>query len=128
MGTTTADSDVGFMLCSTVAPDVRPNMLSIAHNGLAMPHRPPPDPLRVSLQPHWRLDRGGDDALDATALLDLLATVQGTGSIAQAGRELGLSYWYVPAHAAERFAPVMRAVRGRVRPDPSARVGGTVSP
>ena len=57
-----------------------------------MPSRPSPDPLRVSLQPHWHVGRGDDAAIDATALLALLATVQATGSIAQAGREAGLSY------------------------------------
>jgi molybdate transport repressor ModE-like protein len=82
-----------------------------------MPHRPPLDPLRVSLRPRWRLGRGGDDALDATALLDLLATVQGTGSIAQAGRELGLSYrhaWGLLRQAEALFGqPLLLRGRGR---------------
>jgi molybdate transport repressor ModE-like protein len=57
-----------------------------------MATRPATTPLQVDLQPRWRIGREGGDTLDATTLLDLLATVQATGSIAQAGRELGLSY------------------------------------
>ena len=117
MGMITAESDGGFMLRRTVAPGGRLNMFPFAHNGRAMPHRPPLDPLRVSLRPHWRLGRGGDDALDATALLDLLATVQGTGSIAQAGRELGLSYrhaWGLLRQAEALFGqPLLLRGRGR---------------
>jgi len=74
-------------------------------------------PLRVSLQPHWRVGRDASDALDATALLDLLATVQGTGSIAQAGRELGLSYrhaWGLLQQAEALFGqPLLMRGRGR---------------
>ena len=57
-----------------------------------MPHRPRSDPLRVSVAPAWRIGRGDAAPLDANTLLDLLAAVQGAGSIAQAGREVGLSY------------------------------------
>lgn len=82
-----------------------------------MATRPTPDTLRVSLQPHWRVGRGEADTLDATALLDLLATVQGTGSIAQAGRELGFSYrhaWGLLQQAEALFGePLLMRGRGR---------------
>lgn len=81
-----------------------------------MPARPPA-PLHVSLHPRWRVARGEGDSLDATALLDLLATVQGTGSIAQAGRELGLSYrhaWGLLRSAEALFGqPLLMRGRGR---------------
>ena len=48
--------------------------------------------LSFSLQPQWRVDNEAGQTLDMTTLLALLAAVQGSGSIAQAGRELGLSY------------------------------------
>ncbi len=48
--------------------------------------------LRFTLQPQWRIEREAGDTLDVSALLALLAAVQDGGSIAQAGRELGLSY------------------------------------
>lgn len=82
-----------------------------------MATRPTPAPLRVSLQPHWRVARADADPIDATALLDLLATVQGTGSIAQAGREAGLSYrhaWGLLRHAEALFGePLLLRGRGR---------------
>lgn len=82
-----------------------------------MPQRPPPESLQVSLQPRWRMGREGGEVLDATALLDLLATVQGTGSIAQAGRELGLSYrhaWGLLQQAEALFGqPLLLRGRGR---------------
>jgi molybdate transport repressor ModE-like protein len=82
-----------------------------------MPTRPSTDPLRVSLQPHWRVGRSETETLDATTLLDLLATVQGTGSIAQAGRELGFSYrhaWGLLQQAEALFGePLLMRGRGR---------------
>lgn len=48
--------------------------------------------LRFTLQPQWRIEREAGDTLDVTTLLALLGAVQDSGSIAQAGRELGLSY------------------------------------
>lgn len=48
--------------------------------------------LRFTLQPQWRIEREAGDTLDVTALLALLAAVQDSGSIAQAGRDMGLSY------------------------------------
>ncbi|MBX3611206.1 MAG: helix-turn-helix transcriptional regulator [Hydrogenophaga sp.] len=82
-----------------------------------MATRTAPPPLHVSVQPHWRVGRDAQDTLDATALLDLLATVQGTGSIAQAGRELGLSYrhvWGLLQQAEALFGePLLLRGRGR---------------
>lgn len=82
-----------------------------------MASRSPPDPLRVSLQPHWHVARADGEPLDATALLDLLATVQATGSIAQAGREAGLSYrhaWGLLRQAEALFGePLLLRGRGR---------------
>ncbi len=79
--------------------------------------RPPPEPLRVSLQPRWRVGRADDAPLDATPLLELLATVQATGSIAQAGREAGLSYrhaWGLLRQAEALFGePLLLRGRGR---------------
>lgn len=92
-------------------------MFALAHINPPMPTRPSTNPLRVSLQPHWRVGRGEAGTLDATALLDLLATVQGTGSIAQAGRELGLSYrhaWGLLQQAEALFGePLLMRGRGR---------------
>lgn len=75
------------------------------------------DPLRVSLQPRWLMGRADGHLLDATALLDLLTTVQATGSIAQAGREVGLSYrhaWGLLRQAEALFGEPL-LVRGRGR-------------
>lgn len=92
-------------------------MFSRAHSQPPMPSRPSPDPLRVSLQPHWHVGRGDGAAIDATALLALLATVQATGSIAQAGREAGLSYrhaWGLLRQAEALFGgPLLLRGRGR---------------
>ena len=48
--------------------------------------------LRITLQPQWQIGHEGADALPVNTLLQLLAAVQASGSIAQAGREVGLSY------------------------------------
>lgn len=48
--------------------------------------------LNFTLQPQWRIDRSNAAPLDASCLLALLAAVQDSGSIAQGGRDLGLSY------------------------------------
>lgn len=48
--------------------------------------------LKIRLQPQWQIAQDEGAAMGANALLDLLAAVQASGSIAQAGRELGLSY------------------------------------
>jgi molybdate transport repressor ModE-like protein len=48
--------------------------------------------LRIQLQPQWQIGPDEGPSIDASTLLQLLAAVQACGSIAQAGRELGLSY------------------------------------
>ena len=48
--------------------------------------------LRITLQPRWHVGQDDGPALDANTLLQLLAAVQASGSISQAGRELDLSY------------------------------------
>jgi molybdate transport repressor ModE-like protein len=49
--------------------------------------------LQIELTPRWRIGlRDGESPLEADTLLALLSAVQSGGSIAQAGRELGLSY------------------------------------
>ncbi len=48
--------------------------------------------LRITLQPGWQIGDDHGQTVRANTLLDLLATVKASGSIAQAGRELGLSY------------------------------------
>jgi molybdate transport repressor ModE-like protein len=51
--------------------------------------------LRIRIAPQWKIgpeSPAASDALDTTGLLALLAAVQDTGAIAQAARDLGLSY------------------------------------
>lgn len=73
--------------------------------------------LRFSLQPQWRIERETGDTLDVTTLLALLAAVQDSGSIAQAGRELGLSYrkaWGLVCEGEALFGqPLVTRERGR---------------
>ena len=76
--------------------------------------------LRVTLQPQWHIGLDGDEgaaALDANTLLQLLAAVQSSGSIAQAGREVGLSYrhaWGLLQQAEALFGqPLLTRGRGR---------------
>ncbi len=73
--------------------------------------------LRITLHPQWRVSPDDGEALNATTLLDLLAAVQGSGSISQAGRELGLSYrhaWGLLQQAEQVFGQPL-LVRGRGR-------------
>ena len=73
--------------------------------------------LRITLQPQWRVSQDDGPALDANTLLGLLAAVQGSGSISQAGRELGLSYrhaWGLLQQAEQLFGQPL-LVRGRGR-------------
>ncbi len=73
--------------------------------------------LRITLQPQWRIAQEDGPALDANTLLGLLAAVQGSGSISQAGRELGLSYrhaWGLLQQAEQLFGQPL-LVRGRGR-------------
>lgn len=73
--------------------------------------------LRITLQPQWQIGRDGTEALPVNALLQLLATVQSSGSIAQAGREVGLSYrhaWGLLQQAEALFGqPLLTRGRGR---------------
>lgn len=73
--------------------------------------------LRITLHPQWRVSPDDGESLNATTLLDLLAAVQGSGSISQAGRELGLSYrhaWGLLQQAEQVFGEPL-LVRGRGR-------------
>lgn len=73
--------------------------------------------LRITLHPQWRVSPDDGEPLNATTLLDLLAAVQGSGSISQAGRELGLSYrhaWGLLQQAEQVFEQPL-LVRGRGR-------------
>jgi len=73
--------------------------------------------LRINLQPQWQIGHGDGDALPVNALLQLLAAVQSSGSIAQAGREVGLSYrhaWGLLQQAEALFdQPLLARGRGR---------------
>ncbi|MDP1687386.1 substrate-binding domain-containing protein [Hydrogenophaga sp.] len=73
--------------------------------------------LRITLQPRWHLSQDDGPALDANTLLQLLAAVQASGSIAQAGRDIGLSYrhaWGLLQQAETLFGQPL-LVRGRGR-------------
>ncbi|AOF86374.1 bacterial regulatory helix-turn-helix, lysR family protein [Hydrogenophaga sp. RAC07] len=73
--------------------------------------------LRITLQPRWQISQDGGPALDANTLLQLLAAVQASGSISQAGRELDLSYrhaWGLLQQAEALFGQAL-LVRGRGR-------------
>ena len=48
--------------------------------------------LHVELQPRWHFHDGSGRSLEATRLLSLLTAIRDAGSIAQAAREVGLSY------------------------------------
>jgi len=73
--------------------------------------------LRIQLQPQWQIGSDEGPKLDANALLQLLAAVQSGGSIAQGGRELGLSYrhaWGLMRQAEALFGqPLLNRGRGR---------------
>lgn len=73
--------------------------------------------LRITLQPRWQVSQDNGPALDANTLLQLLAAVQASGSISQAGRELGLSYrhaWGLLQQSEALFGQAL-LVRGRGR-------------
>jgi molybdate transport repressor ModE-like protein len=73
--------------------------------------------LRIDLQAQWRIGPEDGAPLDASSLLQLLGAVQGSGSISQAGRELGLSYrhaWGLLRQAEALFGqPLLTRGRGR---------------
>ncbi|MDP2418729.1 MAG: substrate-binding domain-containing protein [Hydrogenophaga sp.] len=76
--------------------------------------------LRITLQPQWKIGHHQVEdgaTLPVNALLQLLAAVQTSGSIAQAGREVGLSYrhaWGLLQQAEALFGQPL-LVRGRGR-------------
>lgn len=49
---------------------------------------------RITINPHWEIAREGELPLDTSVLLQLLLSIQDTGSISQAARKVGLSYRY----------------------------------
>ena len=66
--------------------------------------------LNFTLLPQWRVERDATTPLDVSTLLALLAAVQSSGSIAQAGRELGLSYrkaWGLLCEAEQLFGQTL---------------------
>lgn len=72
---------------------------------------------KVTIRPHWEISRDAQPALDTSALLGLLRSIQQTGSISQASRSVGLSYRYAWGllRAAEQIFgdSLMRTDRGR---------------
>jgi molybdate transport repressor ModE-like protein len=50
--------------------------------------------LKVHIRPHWEISVKGEPPLDTQDLLGLLMSIQDTGSIAQAAKNVGLSYRY----------------------------------
>ncbi|NMM38318.1 MAG: helix-turn-helix transcriptional regulator [Glaciimonas sp.] len=49
---------------------------------------------KVTISPHWEITHDADTPLDTSVLLNLLTSIQKTGSISQAARTIGLSYRY----------------------------------
>ncbi|HWV63622.1 MAG TPA: LysR family transcriptional regulator, partial [Oxalicibacterium sp.] len=49
---------------------------------------------KVIINPHWEITHDADAPLDTAVLLDLLMSIQKTGSISKAARLVGLSYRY----------------------------------
>ena len=47
---------------------------------------------KVSIEPHWRIAYGKNDAIDTAQLLKLLSSIQSQGAIFQAAKAVGLSY------------------------------------
>lgn len=73
--------------------------------------------LRITIRPHWQLGHEPETAVDTTGLLELLAAVQDTGSLAQGARTIGWSYrhaWGQVKQAETLFgAPLIETGRGR---------------
>lgn len=73
--------------------------------------------LRITIRPHWRLGHESESTVDTTGLLELLAAVQDTGSLAQGARTIGWSYrhaWGQVKQAEALFgAPLIETGRGR---------------
>ncbi|MCU0763450.1 MAG: substrate-binding domain-containing protein [Hydrogenophaga sp.] len=73
--------------------------------------------LRVGLQPQWHMGQENSDTFTAGGLVALLGAVRECGSIAQAGRELGMSYrhaWGLVREAEQLLGqPLLDRGRGR---------------
>jgi molybdate transport repressor ModE-like protein len=73
--------------------------------------------LKVHIRPHWEIRFNGDPPLDTATLLGLLLGIHDTGSIADAARDVGLSYryaWGVLREAEALFGePLLATGRGR---------------
>ena len=71
---------------------------------------------RVSLKPHWQLDRGGGESVPPR-LIELLVGIHESGSLARACRNLNLSYryaWGLLRDAESNFGiPLVKSRRGR---------------
>jgi molybdate transport repressor ModE-like protein len=84
--------------------------------------------LRITLQPGWQIGHDDGEALPANTLLQLLAAVKESGSIAQAGRELGLSYrhaWGLVRQAEQQFGQAL-LTRGRGQGSSLTELGQTL--
>lgn len=72
---------------------------------------------KVNIKPHWEISYDIDLPLDTAALLPLLTSIQETGSIANAAKQLGSSYrhaWGILRHAEKMFGhPLIQTGRGR---------------
>jgi molybdate transport repressor ModE-like protein len=73
--------------------------------------------LKVHIRPHWEIRFNGDPPFDTATLLGLLLGIHDTGSIADAARDVGLSYryaWGVLREAEAQFGePLLETGRGR---------------
>src|SRR5262245_28311704 len=73
--------------------------------------------LHITIQPHWRIGREPEVAVDANSLLELLTAINETGGIAPAARGLGMSYrhaWGLLKRAEGLFGhALLEAGRGR---------------
>jgi molybdate transport repressor ModE-like protein len=73
--------------------------------------------LKVNIRPHWEISFGAQRSMDTAALLGLLLGIQDTGSIAQAAKQVRLSYryaWGVLREAEALFGESLLATgRGR---------------
>ncbi len=72
---------------------------------------------KVSIEPHWRISHDRKQALDTAMLLKLLDSIQNTGTILQAAKEMKLSYrhaWGLLREAETAFGtPLLEKNRGR---------------
>lgn len=72
---------------------------------------------KVIINPHWEITHDADAPLDTAVLLDLLMSIQKTGSIAKGARLVGLSYrysWGMLRDVEKLFGtPLLNTDRGR---------------